>query len=98
MLTTGMVLTEGGPSKYVMIGQVVLGAVLGFLLAWLVLGCATPKVGPFYAADKAHPYCNGPQDCRGPNFRCDFPHAGSRAICVPGEDELVAYPDTSGAP
>ena len=67
------------------------------VLLLALAGCGPFTMGPFYAASKAHPYCNADADCN-PSQVCRFPHTGSRAICTPGENPVDAYPpDTDSA-
>jgi|GEM_PF-4035078 len=54
-----------------------------FLVVWMLAhGCALPPAAPAGAVP-----CGSDAECRYDEV-CRFPHAGSRAVCLPGENEV----------
>jgi hypothetical protein len=55
--------------------------------------CGAPTVGPFVPGGAQ--VCNADSDCRD-GYVCQFPRAGSRAVCTPGSPPEY-LPDPYGA-
>lgn len=72
-----------------------LGGIVAFLLALVVVtfaGCTPVKMGPFYPANAR--ICGADPDCP-VHSHCGFVAGHRQAVCLAGDSDFDAYPDTS---